>query len=54
MTPNNADRFLFNLAPFIAIIVAMLLMAPIVFARNFQMWNLNIGVLYVSAISSCR
>lgn len=52
MTPNGADKFLFNLAPFIAMIVAMLLMAPIAFARDFQLWNLNIGVLYVSAVSS--
>src|SRR5262245_44187959 len=30
-TPGGADKFLFNLAPFIAIIVAMLLLAPIAF-----------------------
>jgi len=52
MTPSGADKFLFNLAPYIALIVAMLLMAPLAFAKDFQMWNLNIGVLYVSAISS--
>ncbi|MEI9913380.1 MAG: NADH-quinone oxidoreductase subunit NuoH [Bacteroidota bacterium] len=52
LTPNGADKFLFNLAPFIAMIVAMLLMAPIAFARDFQLWDLNIGVLYVSAVSS--
>ena len=52
LTPNGADKFLFNLAPFIAMIVAMLLMAPIAFAKDFQFWDLNIGVLYVSAISS--
>src|SRR5436190_15443726 len=52
MTPNGADKFLFNLAPFIAMIVAMLLMAPIAFAKGFQLWDLNIGVLYVSAVSS--
>lgn len=52
LTPNGADKFLFNLAPFIAMIVAMLLMAPIAFASNFQFWDLNIGVLYVSAVSS--
>ena len=52
LTPDGADKFLFNLAPFIAMIVAMLLMAPIAFASNFQLWDLNIGVLYVSAISS--
>ncbi len=52
MTPSGADKFLFNLAPFMAIIVAMLLMAPLAFAKDFEMWDLNIGVLYVSAISS--
>jgi NADH-quinone oxidoreductase subunit H len=52
LTPGGADKFLFNFAPVLAIIVAMLLMAPIAFAKDFQLWNLNIGVLYVSAISS--
>jgi len=52
LTPNGADKLLFNLAPFIAMIVAMLLMAPIAFAKDFQLWDMNIGVLYVSAVSS--
>jgi NADH-quinone oxidoreductase subunit H len=52
LTPTGSDKFLFNLAPVIAIISAMLLLAPIAFAKDFQMWDLNIGVLYVSAISS--
>lgn len=52
MTPSGADKFLFNLAPYIAMMVAMLLLAPIAFAKDFQLWDLNIGVLYVSAISS--
>jgi NADH-quinone oxidoreductase subunit H len=52
LTPNGSDRFLFNLAPVLAMVVAMLLMAPIAFARDFQFWNINIGVLYVSAVSS--
>lgn len=52
MTPSGADKFLFNLAPYIAMIVAMLLLAPIAFAFGFQLWDVNIGVLYVSAISS--
>jgi NADH-quinone oxidoreductase subunit H len=52
LTPQNADRFLFNLAPFIVMIAAMLLLAPIAFAKDFQMWDLNIGVLYISAVSS--
>ena len=52
LTPDGADKFLFNLAPFIVMIVAMLIMAPIPFAKGFQMWDMNIGVLYVSAVSS--
>jgi NADH-quinone oxidoreductase subunit H len=52
LTPNGADKFLFNFAPFIAMMVAMLLMAPIAFAKDFQLWDMNIGVLYVSAVSS--
>lgn len=52
LTPDGADKFLFNLAPFIAMIVAMLLMAPIAFASNFQFWDMNIGVLFVSSVSS--
>src|SRR6187399_1757733 len=35
LTPNGADKFLFNLAPIIALVVAMLLMAPIAFAKDF-------------------
>src|SRR5678816_2243285 len=52
MTPDGADKLLFNIAPFIAMIVAMLLMAPLAFAKDFQLWDLNIGVLYITAISS--
>lgn len=52
MTPGGADKLLFNVAPFVAMIVAMLLMAPIAFAKDFQLWDLNIGVLYISAVSS--
>ena len=52
MTPGGADKLLFNIAPVIAIIVAMLLMAPIAFAKDLQIWDMNIGVLYVSAVSS--
>ncbi len=52
LTPDAADKFLFNLAPFVVMMVAMLLLAPIAFAKNFQIWDINIGVLYVSSISS--
>ncbi len=52
LTPDGADKFLFNLAPFIVMIVSMLILAPIGFAKGFHIWDINIGVLYVSAISS--
>src|SRR5580765_678634 len=52
LTPDGADKFLFNLAPFVVMIAAMLILAPIAFAKGFQIWDLNIGVLYVSAVSS--
>lgn len=52
LTPDGADKLLFNLAPYVVMIVAMLLLAPIAFAKNFQIWDVNIGVLFVSAISS--
>jgi len=52
LTPDGADKFLFNLAPFMVIVVAMLILAPIAFAKGSQIWDINIGILYVSAVSS--
>ncbi len=52
MTPDGADKILFNLAPFVVMIASMLLMAPLAFAKDFQIWDVNIGVLYFTAISS--
>src|SRR5437762_10244515 len=52
MTPNNVDKFLFNLAPFIVMIVSMVVLAPLMFAKGFQIWDINIGVLFITAISS--
>jgi NADH-quinone oxidoreductase subunit H len=52
LVPDGADKLIFNLAPFVVMIVAMLILAPIAFAKGFQIWDINIGVLYLSAISS--
>jgi NADH-quinone oxidoreductase subunit H len=52
ISPEGSDKFMFNLAPFIAMITAMLLLAPIAFAKDFAIWDLNIGVLYITAVSS--
>jgi NADH-quinone oxidoreductase subunit H len=50
--PDGADKFLYKLAPFVVMIIAMMLLAPIAFAKNFAMWDLNIGVFFITAISS--
>lgn len=50
--PDGADKFLYKLAPFVVMIIAMLLLAPIAFAKNFAIWDLNIGVFFIAAISS--
>lgn len=52
MTPDGADKFLFNLAPFIVMIVSMVIMAPLMFAKGFQIWDVNIGVFFITAVSS--
>jgi NADH-quinone oxidoreductase subunit H len=52
MTPNNVDRLLFNIAPVLVIIVSMVIMAPLMFAKGIQIWDVNIGVLFVAAVSS--
>jgi NADH-quinone oxidoreductase subunit H len=49
MTPSGADKFLFNLAPYIAMMVAMLLMAPTRFCQQFS----NVGPQYRCIICIC-
>jgi NADH-quinone oxidoreductase subunit H len=49
---KNADAFLFNLAPFIVIIASFMAIAAIPFAKGLHAIDLNIGVLYVIAVSA--
>ena len=49
---RNADKFLFNLAPFIVIIASFMAIAAIPFALGLHAIDLNIGILYVVAVSS--
>jgi NADH-quinone oxidoreductase subunit H len=49
---KRADPFLFNFAPFIVIIVSFMAMAALPFALGLHAVDLNIGVLYVTAVSS--
>ena len=49
---KSADKFLFNLAPFIIIIASFMAIAAVPFALGLQTLDLNIGVFYVTAVSS--
>lgn len=49
---KDADKFLFNLAPFIIMIAAFLAIAALPFAKGLQAIDFDIGLLYVAAVSS--
>lgn len=49
---KDADRFLFNLAPFIIMIAAFMAIAALPFAKGLQAIDFDIGILYVAAVSS--
>ncbi|MBP1666424.1 MAG: nuoH [Bacteroidetes bacterium] len=49
---KNADSFLFNLAPYIVIIVNFMLLAAIPFSRGLHAIDLNIGIFYIIAVTS--
>jgi len=48
----KADGFIFNLAPFIIIIAPFMAIAVIPFAKGLQTFDFDIGLFYVTAISS--
>ncbi len=52
VTIKKADKFLFNLAPFIVIIVNFMVIAAIPFAKGLHAVNFNIGIFYMMAVSS--
>jgi NADH-quinone oxidoreductase subunit H len=52
IVPDRADRLLFNLAPILMVIPAVLLYAVLPFGRRMVGSDLNVGVLYVVAIGS--
>jgi NADH-quinone oxidoreductase subunit H len=49
---KNADKFLFNLAPFIIIIASFMAIAGIPFANGLHAFDIDIGIFYITAISS--
>ena len=49
---KNADKILFNLAPFIVIVASVMAMGALPFAKGLHAMDLNIGVFYLMAVSS--
>ncbi len=52
LTPHGADRLLFALAPAAMLAPLILMTAVIPFAQNVSLAGLNVGVLYLLAVSS--
>jgi NADH-quinone oxidoreductase subunit H len=50
--PKSVDKFLFLLAPVMVLAVAFMAMSPISWCQGAQMWDPNIGVLFITAVSS--
>jgi NADH-quinone oxidoreductase subunit H len=52
VTPRKVDKFLYNLAPYIVICCMFMTLAAIPFAPGIQGLDFDIGVFYLSAVSS--
>jgi NADH-quinone oxidoreductase subunit H len=50
--PAKADRWIFTLAPFIIFIPALLIFIPLPFGESLIISDLNVGLLYIIAISA--
>jgi len=52
IVPNNVDKWIYLLAPAVAVVPSILIFAVIPFQNGASLIDLNIGILYVVAISS--
>ncbi|MGB5667641.1 MAG: NADH-quinone oxidoreductase subunit NuoH [Maribacter sp.] len=48
----KADKFLYNLAPYFVIVSALMALAVFPFTKEFQAFDINIGIFFLIAISS--
>lgn len=48
----KADKFLYNLAPYFVIVSALMALSLFPFTKEFQAFDINIGILFLIAISS--
>ena len=51
-TTEKADNFLFNLAPYFVIVASLIAISVFPFSRQFQAFDINIGVFFLLAVSS--
>jgi NADH-quinone oxidoreductase subunit H len=49
---KNADKFLFNLAPYIVIIVNFMVIAALPFGKGLHAIDFNIGIFYILSVSA--
>ena len=52
LTPRTADRILFSIVPVAMLAPVVLVMAVVPFAKDTALANLNVGVLYILAVTS--
>ncbi|MCH8232537.1 MAG: NADH-quinone oxidoreductase subunit NuoH [Bacteroidetes bacterium] len=52
LVTKNADKFLFNLAPFIIILSTFMALGAMPFAKGLHALDFDIGILYLTAVSS--
>ena len=52
VVPAGADKFVFFLAPFLSMMLALLGWVAIPFAEGWVMSNMNVGILFLFAVSS--
>jgi NADH-quinone oxidoreductase subunit H len=50
--PDRVDKFLYTLAPIMVFSVSLVALAPIQYGPGLQLWDTNIGILYISAVSA--
>ena len=49
---EKADKFLYNLAPYFVIVSSLMALAVFPFTKEFQAFDINIGIFFLIAISS--
>ena len=52
VVPAGADKFVFFLAPFLSMMLALLAFVAIPFAPGWVMADINVGILFIFAVSS--